>query len=173
MEKNEDRLVSGFYVDGVEEVKANFAQWQNQKIIIGSVPRRSIRLTPQVAYLALDMNCAPPEGCAAPFLAATGPRWGGSDGRLRIHGLRRAGCGLRCLGAGTGIPILALPTGQGLIINRPRTASSGATNCTVGKQSVVPAGIEPATFRVKWTLFHRATGPVGRPPRWRIRRRGD
>ena len=54
MEKNEDRLVSGFYVDGVEEVKANFAQWQNQKIIIGSVPETLDQVdATQVAYLAL------------------------------------------------------------------------------------------------------------------------
>lgn len=122
MEKNEDRLVSGFYVDGVEEVKANFAQWQNQKIIIGSVPETLDQVdATQVAYLALDMNCAPPE------LAALRHFWprlvpGGvvlmDD--YAYMGFDEQGAAFDAWARETGIPILALPTGQGLII-KPAT----------------------------------------------------
>jgi hypothetical protein len=65
MEKSRSRLADGFYVRGVESVKANFAEWKNVRIIQGSVPGTLAAVpSPQVAYLHLDMNCAPPEVAA-------------------------------------------------------------------------------------------------------------
>jgi hypothetical protein len=37
-EKNEKSLASGFYVQGTEEVRANFSQWKNVSLIEGSIP---------------------------------------------------------------------------------------------------------------------------------------
>src|SRR5438093_10009866 len=37
-EKNTQNLGSGFYVQGIEEVRANFSQWKNVSLIEGSIP---------------------------------------------------------------------------------------------------------------------------------------
>ena len=53
------KLTSGMYVDGVELVRANFAQWKNVQIIQGSVPETLDSVKAEaIAYLHLDMNCA-------------------------------------------------------------------------------------------------------------------
>jgi hypothetical protein len=63
--KNETALQSGAYVKGVESVKANFSQWNNIKIIKGSIPETLNQVdTSRVAYLHVDMNCSPPEVAA-------------------------------------------------------------------------------------------------------------
>jgi hypothetical protein len=43
-------------------VRVNFSQWENTRIIKGSVPETLNQVeTQNVAYLHLDMNCSPPE----------------------------------------------------------------------------------------------------------------
>src|SRR5688572_7233691 len=53
------------YADGVEGVRRNFAEWPRTKIIVGAVPETLSEVkTDRIAYLHLDMNCAPPEVAA-------------------------------------------------------------------------------------------------------------
>ena len=121
LDKNADRLVSGFYVDGVEGVRANFRQWKNQQIIVGSVPEtlEQVHAT-KVAYLALDMNCAPPELAALrhfwPRLVPGGIVLLDDYGYM---GFEEQGVAFDELAKELGISICALPTGQGLIIRPP------------------------------------------------------
>ena len=118
-------LESGFYVSGVESVKANFSQWRNVRIIQGAVPETLEQVqAAKVAYLHLDMNCAPPEMAAAayfwPRLAVGGfillddyaykgykPHKDATDEFTRSKG----------------VAVLSLPTGQGLIVKPPGPAS--------------------------------------------------
>ena len=121
LDKNEERLGSGFYVDGVEGVRANFAQWQNQRIIVGSVPETLEQVdTTKVAYLALDMNCAPPEIAALrhfwPLLVPGGIVLLDDYAYM---GFDEQGVAFDAWAKEMGISILALPTGQGLIIRPP------------------------------------------------------
>ena len=64
-ERNARQLRSGFYLQGVDSVRANFAEWRNVRIVQGSVPGTLAEITsPRIAYLHLDMNSAPPEVAA-------------------------------------------------------------------------------------------------------------
>jgi hypothetical protein len=68
LQKNESLLESGFYVRGVESVKANFSEWRNIKIVKGSIPETLTQVeTRNIAYLHIDMNCSPPEVAAIDF----------------------------------------------------------------------------------------------------------
>jgi hypothetical protein len=118
LQKNEDNLQSGFYVRGVDEVRANFAQWPRARIVEGAIPESLERVTPsRVAYLHIDMNCAPPEVEAisyfwekliagAPVLLDDYAYLGYSAQRVAMDEFARA----------HGVTICSLPTGQGLII---------------------------------------------------------
>ena len=65
VEHSEQLVRNGMYVDGVDGVRANFAQWRNHRIIVGAVPETLDQVdTDRVAYLHIDMNCAPPEVAA-------------------------------------------------------------------------------------------------------------
>jgi hypothetical protein len=68
-EKNRMHLATGFYVKGIEEVRANFSQWKNLSLIEGSIPETlpQVRAN-KIAYLHLDMNCSLPEVAAIRFL---------------------------------------------------------------------------------------------------------
>jgi hypothetical protein len=68
VEKNRKSLESGFYVQGIEEVRTNFSQWKNVSLIEGSIPETQPRVhAEKIAYLHLDMNCSPPEVAAIQF----------------------------------------------------------------------------------------------------------
>jgi hypothetical protein len=123
--KNREKLESGFYVTGVDQVRENFAQWPRARIIVGAVPETlsQVRAT-RVAFLHLDMNSAPPETSAlsffwdrldtgAPVLLDDYAYFGCEAQRLAFDDFARA----------HGITICALPTGQGLIIRPPRPTS--------------------------------------------------
>ena len=65
LKKSERSLRHGTYVDSVDSVRANFAQWRNQRIIVGAVPETLDQVDARaVAFLHIDMNCAPPEVAA-------------------------------------------------------------------------------------------------------------
>src|SRR5262245_17267051 len=65
IETSEAHLRNGMYVEGADSVRANFSQWRNQKIIVGSVPETLDEVDASaIAYLHIDMNCAPPEVAA-------------------------------------------------------------------------------------------------------------
>ncbi len=66
--KNAEKLQSGFYVSGADSVRANFAQWPRARIVEGAIPETLGLVTARrIAYLHLDMNCAPPEIAALTY----------------------------------------------------------------------------------------------------------
>jgi len=110
-----------FYVKGVESVRENFSEWKNVEIVVGAVPETlPLVKSDQVAFLHLDMNCAPPEVAALehfwPFLSPGGvvlmDDYTYSGYEVQHSSLKEAA-------AVIGTPILGLPTGQGLMIKAP------------------------------------------------------
>jgi len=60
-----ERNTGEFYTKTSEPVRDNFSQWENIQIIVGSIPETLNAVeTDSIAYLHLDMNCAPPEVAA-------------------------------------------------------------------------------------------------------------
>jgi hypothetical protein len=109
---------AGAYVTDMDRVQKNFAEWRNAIVIPGAVPEvlKSIDFG-AVAFVHIDMNCALPERNALEFF------WdrlspGGiillDDYAYYGHSCQReaidASAGAR------GAHVLALPTGQGLIV---------------------------------------------------------
>lgn len=130
LKKNEQSLRYGVYVSGVESVKANFAQWQNHRIIVGAVPETLDQVDARaVAFLHIDMNCAPPEVAALRYFW---PRL--SPGALVLlddynyRGFDDQRHAMDALASELGVPICALPTGQGLLIKPARTPIDGSTH---------------------------------------------
>lgn len=119
--KNEENLQSGFYTGTADGVRANFAQWPRARIIEGAIPETLDQVkSRQVAYLHIDMNCAPPEVAAlayfwerladgAPVLLDDYAYLGYDSQRLAMDDFARA----------HGVTVCALPTGQGLIMKPP------------------------------------------------------
>ena len=119
--KSKDDLERGFYVSGADGVTANFAQWKNVRIIQGAVPETLRQVdSERIAYLHLDMNCAPPEVAAAEYF------WE----RLTVggfvlmddyayYGYDEQHRALQDFAMSRGARICALPTGQGLLIKTP------------------------------------------------------
>jgi hypothetical protein len=118
MEKNQENLRRGFYVSGADEVEANFRQWTNAKVIKGAVPESLPQVrSEKIAYLHLDMNCAPPEAAAAShFWNRLVP-----GGFILMDDYAYFGCGIQKSALDEfafekGVRICALPTGQGLLV---------------------------------------------------------
>lgn len=118
MQRNEQLLQSGFYVKGVDAVRRNFAQWKNVRIIEGAIPETLSQIdSPRVAFLHLDMNCAPPEVAALEHL------WGRlAPGAIVLFddyaydGYRPQKVALDALVRPWDVKIASLPTGQGLLL---------------------------------------------------------
>lgn len=113
----------GFLVIGSESVRRNFAQWRNVSLIEGPIPETLCLATPrEVAFLHIDMNCAPPETAALEHF------WGrltpGAPVLLddyAYHGYRPQKIAIDAFAQRHGVAIAALPTGQGLIL-KPASA---------------------------------------------------
>jgi O-methyltransferase len=109
---------SARYPDCYEAVVKTFAPFSNVKIVRGIVPDTLNKIpSTQIAYLSVDMNCAAPE------LAAVEYFWdrivpGGmivlDDYGFNLHDEQKQGHD--ALGKKLGYTILAMPTGQGLIV---------------------------------------------------------
>lgn len=124
LEKSQAAIDFGIYANSVESVRKNFAEWQNVRIIAGTVPETLDQVdTNAVAYLHIDMNCAPPEVAAlrhfwprltpgAFVLLDDYAQRGRDEQRLAMDAVARD----------LDVPICTLPTGQGLLI---KPASSG------------------------------------------------
>lgn len=114
----EAAMASGGYVTDLERVRANFAEWPHARVVPGVVPEVLGSLAPgPVAFLHLDMNCAYPERAALEWF------WERmSPGGLILFddyayfGNRALAEGIDEAAAALGARVLALPTGQGLII---------------------------------------------------------
>ncbi|ORW10801.1 TylF/MycF/NovP-related O-methyltransferase [Mycobacterium kyorinense] len=117
LRKSRRWLRNGFYADSADSVRANFAQWRNKRIVVGAVPETLGQVdTPAVAFLHIDMNCAAPEVDALRFFW---PRL--SPGAFVLLddyaflGADEQRLAMDELASELGVPICALPTGQGLL----------------------------------------------------------
>lgn len=122
LETSEAHLRSGMYVNSVDSVRANFAQWHNQRIIVGAVPETLDEVTADsVAFLHIDMNCAPPEVAALRYFW---PRL--TPGAFVLlddyanRGRDEQRIAMDELASELGVQICAMPTGQGLLIKPAR-----------------------------------------------------
>lgn len=118
LEKSQLNLRNGMYVTGADRVRANFSQWRNHRIIVGAVPETLDQVDARaVAFLHIDMNCAPPEVAALRFFW---PRL--SPGAFVLlddyanRGRDEQRLAMDALAGELDVPICALPTGQGLLI---------------------------------------------------------
>jgi SAM-dependent methyltransferase len=118
VEKNRKSLATGFYVQGIDEVRANFSEWKNVSLIEGTIPETlpQVRAN-KIAYLHLDMNCSPPEVAAARFFwerLVPGAFVLLDD--YAYHGYVSQKAAMDSFAREKGINILSLPTGQGLSV---------------------------------------------------------
>jgi hypothetical protein len=119
--RSEEDLKRGLYVSGVEGVRANFSEWRNVRIVEGAVPETLGQVhAKRIAYLHLDMNCAPPEVAAAEyfwdrivpggFILLDDYAYFGYDEQHRA---------MNEFAQGKGVAVCSLPTGQGLMVKPP------------------------------------------------------
>lgn len=118
LQRNEELLQSGFYVRGVDVVRRNFSQWKNVRIIEGAVPETLSKIeAARVAYLHLDMNCAPPEVASLEYLwDRLVPGAVALFDDYAYAGYRPQKLALDALVRPWGVTIASLPTGQGLLL---------------------------------------------------------
>jgi SAM-dependent methyltransferase len=118
VEKNTKSLASGFYVQGIDEVRANFSQWKNVSLIEGPIPETLPQVrTDRIAYLHLDMNCSPPEVAAIQFFwerLVPGAFVLLDD--YAYYGYLSQKTAMDRFAQEKRIKILSLPTGQGLLV---------------------------------------------------------
>jgi hypothetical protein len=115
---NAQHLRSGFYVSSVDSVRANFAEWKRVRFVVGSIPETLAQVdAAEIAYLHLDLNCAPPETAASEFFW---PRLVAGGFMLlddyAYKGYHPQKIAMDAFAAKVGAHILSLPTGQGLIV---------------------------------------------------------
>ncbi len=118
LEKNQYHLDIQFYTVESAPVRANFSQWKNVKIIEGAIPETLGAIdSTRIAYLHLDLNCSPPEVAAAEALwdrLAPGAVVLLDD--YAYDGYRSQKLGMDAFARAKGVPVMSLPTGQGLLI---------------------------------------------------------
>jgi len=118
VERNEKHLADGFYVRGVESARANFSEWENVRIIEGPVPDTLKDVGAQkIAFLHLDMNCAPPEVAAFNYfwdLLVPGAFVLLDD--YAYDGYEEQKYAMDAAAAAKDQKIVSLPTGQGLLV---------------------------------------------------------
>jgi hypothetical protein len=120
-----------YYANQYEFVEAHFSNYPNVHLVKGSVPETlgSVEIA-QVSYLSLDMNCTPPELAAAEYF------WDrivpGGMILLDDYGFvsyEDQKLGFDDFAAKHGVEILALPTGQGLMIKPGDSAVQSRPIC--------------------------------------------
>ncbi|HVE48998.1 MAG TPA: TylF/MycF/NovP-related O-methyltransferase [Casimicrobiaceae bacterium] len=118
---NREKLDDGFYVSSPQSVIDNFSQWKNVRIIVGTVPETLGQVTAErIAYLHLDMNCAPPEVAAIEyFWSRLAPGATVLFDDYAYVGFEAQKVALDAFARAHRVPILSLPTGQGLLIKPP------------------------------------------------------
>jgi len=119
-----ERNTGEFYTKSAEPVKDNFSQWENIQIIVGSIPETLTAVeTDCIAYLHLDMNCAPPEVAAfnhfwerlvpGAFVLLDDYAYKDKEA-YKNNELQKVA--LDAAAAAKDLKIVSLPTGQGLLI---------------------------------------------------------
>jgi len=106
------------YAECYEDVKKTFGGYQNVVIVKGAVPEtlREVK-SEKVSFLSIDMNCVEPEIAAAEFFwdkLVSGAAIVLDDYGWAKHILQKRA--FDKFAAEKGVPILSLPTGQGLIL---------------------------------------------------------
>lgn len=122
LRKNASQLKSAFYSVDVDGVRANFSEWKNVRIIPGTVPLTLEKVDAEkIAYLHLDMNCAPPEIAAITYF------WQrlvpGAFVLLDDYayvGYQAQKLAMDEFAHERKLQICSLPTGQGLLVKPPR-----------------------------------------------------
>jgi hypothetical protein len=115
---NEVALSNGFYATSAEDARENFAEFQNVHLVVGFVPDTLDQLAAEwVAFVHVDMNNPVPEALALSFV------WDRivPGGIVLLDDYAQKGFELQKrkmdeLSREIGFNILALPTGQGLIV---------------------------------------------------------
>ncbi len=108
-----------YLTDVWPQVHAHFQKYPQAKLVRGAIPQTLSRVTTTtVAYLSIDMNCAEPEVASLEFFW---PRLVSGaivllDDYAFAEPYRRQKEAIDRWALPLGIPILSLPTGQGLII---------------------------------------------------------
>lgn len=114
----EDNLAKGAYVTSLDRIRANFAEWDRVEIVTGRIPEILAGIDCNaVAFLHIDLNCAQPEIDALEFFWPRMPQ--GAIILLDDYcylGHTEQGDAVDRFAASRGARVLALPTGQGLII---------------------------------------------------------
>jgi hypothetical protein len=114
----QDAVAAGAYVTDMERVRRNFAEWRNVQLVRGRIPDILTRIPfGPVAFVHIDLNCAFPEREALRFfwnLLTPGGIVLLDDYAYFGHEAQAEAADE--FTAGTGIGVLSLPTGQGLII---------------------------------------------------------
>ena len=118
LEKNTDLIRSGFYITDVTPVEMNFSEWSNVRIIQGSIPDTlPLVVATEIAFLHIDLNCAPPEIAAVEYFwekLVKGAMVLLDD--YAYDGYRQQKLAMDVLAKKLGVSIASLPTGQGLFI---------------------------------------------------------
>jgi hypothetical protein len=108
----------GRYVDSYQDVVARFSAYPNIKVIRGRIPETLAQVSAEaVAYLSIDMNVAYPEIAAAEFFwerLSHGAVILLDDYGFPRHGEQREA--FDKFAAERSVKVLALPTGQGLLL---------------------------------------------------------
>ena len=121
LQRSRDEIASGFYVRGPGSVVANFSQWRHVRIVVGAIPDTLPQVTAaSIAYLHLDMNCAPPEVAAAEHFwdrLLPGAPILLDDYAYLGYGAQKAA--MDAFAERKGVAICSLPTGQGLLLKPP------------------------------------------------------
>src|SRR5262245_20472116 len=109
---------AGGYAECYEAVQQTFSRYDNVSIIKGAVPETLSQVkTEKVCYLSIDMNCMEPEIAAAEFFwdkLVSGAAMVLDDYAWRGHIVQKRA--FDAFSKRKGVPILCLPTGQGLIL---------------------------------------------------------
>ncbi len=113
----------GRYFSDVDAIRQNFSEWRSVNIIQGTVPETLEQVdTKSVAFLHIDMNQAYPELKALEFFWPVLV-----DGAIVLLddyayiGYTEQKRAMDSFADSTGVSILSLPTGQGLLIRPPTT----------------------------------------------------
>lgn len=107
-----------YYANQYDFVSSHFSRYPDVHLVKGAVPETlgQVRID-RIAYLSLDMNCAPPELAAAEYfwdrIVPGGMILLDDYGFVSYEDQKR---GFNAFAAAHGCEVLALPTGQGLLI---------------------------------------------------------
>jgi macrocin-O-methyltransferase TylF-like protien len=116
--ESDGKLESGVYTADFDGVQANFSEWSNVRFVKGSIPDTLPEVTADaIAFLHIDMNCAPPETAALRhFWDMITPGGLVLLDDYAYRGFEPQKEAMDALTAELGVAVLSLPTGQGLIL---------------------------------------------------------